>query len=76
MDDVILRHDIVVELDRAPNVDSASIGVAVVDGIATLSGHVRTCAQRSAIEAAARRARGLMGMAVEIEVRPSGPASQ
>ncbi len=39
MSDTSLRQDIIDELDFERNVNSAHIGVAVGDGVVTLSGH-------------------------------------
>jgi len=44
--DTQLRKDIEEELACEPSVDAAAIGVAVADGIITLSGHVASHACR------------------------------
>ena len=41
MDDKQLRQNILDELEFEPSVDAASVGVAVHDGVVTLSGHYR-----------------------------------
>ncbi len=69
MKDDELRQDIIDELDFEPSIDAASIGVAVDDGIVTLSGHVASYAEKVAAEHAARRVKGVRGIAQEIEVR-------
>ncbi|SHG79035.1 BON domain-containing protein [Pollutimonas bauzanensis] len=69
MKDDELRQDIIDELDFEPSIDAASIGVAVDDGIVTLSGHVASYAEKVAAEHAAQRVRGVRGIAQEIEVR-------
>jgi osmotically-inducible protein OsmY len=55
MSDVSLRQDIIDELDFEPAVNSAHIGVAVADGVVTLSGHVGSYAEKLAAEGATRR---------------------
>ena len=40
MDDTILRQTLITELDFEPSINSALIGVAVEDGVVTLTGHV------------------------------------
>jgi osmotically-inducible protein OsmY len=40
MDDLTLRQDVLEELEFEPSVDARNIGVAVKDGVVTLSGHV------------------------------------
>lgn len=72
MDDSALRQDIIDELDFEPSVDAANIGVAVEDGVVTLSGHVPTYAQKVTVEDVVRRVTGVKGIAQEIEVRPFG----
>jgi len=46
MKDSKLKQDVIDELNFEPSVDAADIGVAVEDGIATLTGHVPTYAQK------------------------------
>lgn len=64
-----LRDRIVRQLDWDPAVDASGIGVAARDGIVTLSGFVNTYAEKLAAERAAKRVRGVRGVANEIEVR-------
>jgi osmotically-inducible protein OsmY len=73
-DDSKIREDVIAELEWEPSIDAAGIGVAVDDGVVTLSGHVENYLQKSAAEAAALRVRGVRAVAEEIEVRlPKGP---
>lgn len=72
MTDSGLRQDIIDELDFEPSIDSADIGVAVENGIVTLTGHVPTYAQKMTVEDVVRRVKGVKGFAEEIEVRPFG----
>lgn len=67
-----LRQDIIDELDFEPSLDSAGIGVAVENGIVTLTGHVPTYSQKLTVEDVVRRVKGVKGIAEEIEVRPAG----
>ena len=67
--DLQLKADITAELVWDPAVNATSVGVAVRDGIATLSGTVDTYAQKNAVERAVRRVAGLRGLAVDLEVR-------
>ncbi len=71
MDDKTLRQDIIDELDFEPSIDAAKIGVAVQNGIVTLTGHVPTYAQKSLAETAAKRIRGVRGIAEELKVEVS-----
>ena len=72
MSDSSLRQDIIDELDFEPSIDAADIGVAVEDGVATLTGHVPTYAQKITVEDVVRRVKGVKGIAQHIEVRPFG----
>ena len=64
-----LQDDVIAELEWEPSVDSADIGVAVVDGVVTLNGYVRTYAQKLAAERAAKRVAGVKAIAEELKVR-------
>ena len=73
MHDSELRQLITDEFEFDPGFDGAHIGIAVENGIVTLTGHVESCAQKLAAVAAARRVKGAHGIADEIEVRyPDG----
>ncbi len=72
MSDIDLKQDINDELDFEPSIDAADIGVAVENGIVTLTGHVPTYAQKATVEEVVRRVKGVKGIAQEIEVRPYG----
>lgn len=64
-----LQRDVMDELIWEPSVDHADIGVAVVDGVVTLNGFVKSFAEKMAAEKAARRVAGVRAIAEEIEVR-------
>ena len=72
MNDSSLQQDIIDELDFEPSVDAAHVGVAVENGVVTLTGHVPTYSQKATIERIVRRVKGVRAIAEEIEVRPSG----
>ena len=69
MDDKILRQLIVDELDFEPRIDAAHIGVAVDQGVVTLTGHVSNYAEKIAAEDAVKRVKGVKAIAEEIEIR-------
>ena len=66
MDDKDLRQSVIEELDFTPSFDAADIGVAVENGVVTLTGHVRSYAEKLAVERAAQRVRGVHGIAEEM----------
>lgn len=67
--DAQIQSDVTAELMWDPSVIAANVGVAVHDGIVTLSGTVDTYAQKHAVERAARRVAGIRGIAEDLEVR-------
>lgn len=74
MNDRTLHQHVLAELEFNPKVDAAHIGVAVRDGIVTLSGHVATYAEKVAAARIVQRVRGVRAVVEEIEVRH--PADQ
>jgi len=64
-----LQHDVIAELEWEPSVDHADIGVAVNDGVVTLSGFVKSYPEKMAAEKATRRVAGVKAIAEEIKVR-------
>jgi osmotically-inducible protein OsmY len=66
---VVLRDDVLAELEFEPSIDATGIGVAVDNGVVTLSGYVPNYAQRIAAEKAAQRVKGVRAVAVDLEVR-------
>jgi osmotically-inducible protein OsmY len=63
-----LRQDVEEELGCEPSVNAVAIGVAVQDGIVTLSGHVTSHAEKVAAEHAANRVHGVKAIVSELEV--------
>jgi len=72
MTDSELQRDVLDELKWEPTVDAAHIGVAVKDGVVTLSGHVPSYAEKYAAERAAKRVHGVKAVANEIDVKLPG----
>jgi osmotically-inducible protein OsmY len=69
MNDRQLRQYVIDELDFEPSIDSADIGVAVENGVVTLTGHVATYLEKLTAERAAWRVKGVKAIAQEIKVR-------
>lgn len=63
-----LRDDVLAELDQDPKVNAARIGVAVDDGVVTLTGTVSSLAEKWAVEDAVKRVKGVHAIAEEIAV--------
>jgi osmotically-inducible protein OsmY len=64
-----IQRDVLEELRFEPRVLPNEIGVAVKDGVVTLTGYVESYPKRWAAEDAAHRVRGVKAVANEIEVR-------
>jgi osmotically-inducible protein OsmY len=67
--DADIQRDVLDELKWDARVQPNEIGVAVKDGIVTVTGWVDSYTKRWAVEEAALRVRGVKGVANEIEVR-------
>lgn len=63
------------ELEWTPDVDAAGIGVAVDDGIVSLSGEVRVLAERTAAKRAALRVRDVRTVVDDVKVQPNSAYS-
>ena len=70
--DKVLQEDIINELAWDPSVNATRVGVAVKDGVVTLTGHLDTFAEKEAAIRALRRVSGVKAIAVEIDVKLSG----
>ncbi|MNM09172.1 periplasmic protein [compost metagenome] len=69
MNDLDLRDLVLEELEFKPDINAASIGVTVQNGVVTLSGHVNSYAQKVSAERTVKAMKGVRGLAEEIEVR-------
>jgi osmotically-inducible protein OsmY len=68
-DDLLLRQNVLDELDFRPDVDAANLGVSAEKGVVTLTGHVKSYAEKSAAVEATKALAGVVAVADEIEVR-------
>ena len=64
-----IRRDVEDELRWDPDIDATDIAVAVHQGVVTLAGFVRSYAQKTQAERAAKRVAGVTAVANDIEVR-------
>jgi osmotically-inducible protein OsmY len=67
--DLELKHDVEAELAWNPDINAAAIGVAVKDGVVTLTGHLDTYGEKFAIERALRGLHGVSAIALEFDVK-------
>jgi len=69
--DTQIQADVLAELKWEPRVQPNEIGVAVKNGVVTLTGFVDSYTKRWAAETAAQKVRGVKAVANDIEVRLS-----
>jgi osmotically-inducible protein OsmY len=70
--DTQLQHDVLAELEWEPSIEASQIGVAVKDGVVTLTGSVTQFSEKMTAERAAKRIYGVKAVANDIEVRLPG----
>jgi osmotically-inducible protein OsmY len=70
--DILIRKDVMDELGLEPLLKANEIGVAVKNGIVTLSGMVDTYTKKITAEQAAQRVAGVRAIAEDIVVKPGG----
>ncbi len=67
-----LQNDVMAELRWQPGIDAANIGVAVKNGVVTLTGSVSSYTERYTAEEAVKRTYGVTAVVNNIEVRLPG----
>ena len=67
--DAELKKDVTAELEWDPSINASAVGVAVRDGVVTLTGHLDSFAEKYAIERAVGRVHGVKAIAVELDVK-------
>src|ERR1700686_2376526 len=71
--DIEIKSDVESELKWDPDIDPTDIGVAVKNGVVTLTGFVRSYSSKYQAEADVKRVSGVVGIANDIAIRlPSG----
>lgn len=63
-----IKKDVMAELEWDPEINSANVGIAVKDGVITVSGHLDTYSEKFSIERALRRVDGVRAIAMEVDV--------
>jgi len=67
--DIRVRDGVLRQLEWDPEVDASAIGVTAKAGAVTLTGYINSYSGKLAAERAAKRVRGVRGVANDIEVR-------
>src|SRR6202022_1572902 len=76
MTDLEIRKNVEAELSFDPSINASEIGVAVKDGVVTLTGRVPSYWEKVAAERAAARVAGVKAVANELEVRLPGSSER
>lgn len=64
-----LKKDVTSELEWDPSIHASQVGVAVKNGVVTLTGHLDTYTEKAAIERVVGRVQGVKAIAVEMDVK-------
>src|SRR5690349_512699 len=72
MDDKVLRRALIDALDAEPNIASSRIGVAVENGVVSLTGRVSSPAEKVAAEQAVRRVKGVRAVVPTLAICGAG----
>jgi osmotically-inducible protein OsmY len=70
--DAKLRRNVEDELATEPSLDATAIGVAVKEGIVTLSGHVASYSEKLAADRCAARVLGVSAIVSELDIKLPG----
>lgn len=72
MDDKVLRRTLIELLDREPSIDAARIGVAVENGVVSLTGRVRCPTEKVTAEQAVQRVQGVRAVVAALAICGTG----
>jgi len=67
--DAQLKKDVTAELQWDPSIHADQVGVAVKDGVVSLTGYLETYLEKFTIEKVVARVQGVKAIAVEMDVR-------
>ena len=70
--DTVLKDEVLEELEWEPSINATRIGVAVKNGVVTLSGEVESYHEKVEAQRATLRVEGVKGLASEIEIHLPG----
>jgi|SRR5688572_946491 len=73
--DADIKRDVESELRWAPQLDETDIAVKATGSVVTLTGYVKTYMEKYAAERAAKRVKGVEGVANDLEVRLSSDSA-
>jgi len=76
IDDSEVRRKVLAELDWDPSVDASAVGVAVKDGVVTLTGSIANYWQKKEVERAVKRVTGVRAVAEDLTIKLPGSAAR
>ena len=76
IDDAEIRRKVLAELDWDPSIDASSVGVAVKDGVVTLTGSIPSYWQEKEVERVVKRVVGVRAVAEELTIKLPGTAER
>jgi osmotically-inducible protein OsmY len=76
IDDGDIRRKVIAELDWDPSIDASAVGVAVKDGVVTLSGSIASYWQKKEAERVAKRVAGVKAVAEDLTIKLPGAAER
>ena len=76
IDDSEIRRIVLAELDWDPSVDASGVGVAVKDGVVTLTGSIASYWQKKEVERVVKCVIGVKAVAEELSIKLPGTAAR
>src|SRR5271165_319730 len=74
IDDREIRRQVLAELDWDPSIDASGVGVAVKDGVVTLTGSIANYWQKKEVERVVKRVNSVRAVAEELAIKLPGTA--
>ena len=72
IDDSEIRRKVLAELDWDPSIDASAVGVAVKDGVVTLTGSIANYWQKKEVERVVKRVAGVKAVAEDLMIKFPG----
>lgn len=76
IDDGEVRRKVLAELDWDPSIDASAVGVAVKDGVVTLTGSIANYWQKKEVERVVKRVTGVKAVAEDLTIKLPGTAQR
>ena len=76
IDDGEIRREVLAELDWDPSIDASAVGVAVKDGVVTLTGSIANYWQKKEVECVVKRVAGVKAVAEDLTIKLPGTAQR